>query len=120
MAYVKPLSESPLFEVQLSPPPIGPVVGPSPLNKSGHDAIHAFWSESERRRFESFQASRQPRTHAPGPLTAAEKKWLKKHFRNKYNFLRIYGLTICDDEDRAEGRAILRAMMSSDDEEEMT
>lgn len=108
VAYFKPHEQSPLLEVQLSPPPVGPVVGPSPFSKSGAYMIHARWAESERRRFEAFQASRQRRTPASESLTADEKKWLKKHFGSEYKFLLIYGLSVYDEEDRAEGRAILQ------------
>lgn len=59
VAYFKPRTQSPLLEVQLSPPPIGPVVGPSPLSVSGHYMIHAFWAGSERRRFQAYRVARR-------------------------------------------------------------
>lgn len=80
--------------------------------------LHAFWPESERLRFAELQASRQAQAQAAasgsGPLTQAERAWLKTHYGNEFNFLRDYGLSIFKDEDREEGRAILRAFMSND------
>jgi hypothetical protein len=46
--------------------------------------------------------------------TAIEKQWLKKHYGGEYHFLRAYGLKIFNEEDREEGRALLREFMSED------
>ncbi|KAI4277940.1 MAG: hypothetical protein L6R35_006114, partial [Caloplaca aegaea] len=46
-----------------------------------------------------------------GPLTREEKKWRKDNYRSEFHFLRIHGLSIYKDEDRNEGRHILRAFM---------
>ncbi len=40
------------FVLKLSGPPVGPVVGPSPLDLSVQSFFHAFWPDSERRRCE--------------------------------------------------------------------
>ncbi|KAF5859752.1 hypothetical protein ETB97_002474 [Aspergillus alliaceus] len=96
---------------------VGPKVGPPPFNSSEEYMIHAFWPESERQRFAALQASRQIPATASGPLTSAEKAWLKRHHRTEFNFLRVHGLSIFKDEDREEGRAILRAVMSNDGDE---
>ena len=48
------------------------------------------------------------------PYTQEEKDWLKKHFDGEFRFLRAYGLTIYEEEERAEGRQILRALMEGD------
>lgn len=61
-----------------------------------------------------------PRTPSPGDdvdqdetgLTEVEREWLRKNYGGVFNFLRSYGLSIHEDEDREEGRAILRSMMS--------
>ena len=42
-----------------------------------------------------------------------EKAFIKKHFKSEYNFLLTHGLSIYKDEDREEGRAILRALMQN-------
>ncbi|KAH6687750.1 hypothetical protein F5X68DRAFT_261113 [Plectosphaerella plurivora] len=49
-----------------------------------------------------------------GPLTEAEREWLKKHYGNEFHFLGSYGLSIYKDDDREEGRRILRGLMSVD------
>ena len=51
------------------------------------------------------------------PLTPAEKAWLKANYRNEYHFLLTYGLHIHKDEDRAEGRSILKALVAKDEPE---
>lgn len=118
VAYFKPLNRDTwFFQVRLSGPPVGPKVGPSPFNSSKNYMIHAFWPESERQRFAALQASRQIPATASGPLTSAEKTWLKTHYRTEFNFLRVHGLSIFKDEDREEGRTILRAIMSDDSDE---
>ena len=43
--------------------------------------------------------------------TAEEKAWLKKHFGGEFRFLRQYNLSIYDEEERDEGRGIVRALM---------
>lgn len=48
------------------------------------------------------------------PYTPAEKEWLEKHWGGEYKFLQSYLLSIYKEEDRAEGRAIVRAMMKHD------
>lgn len=59
--------------------------------------------------------SSQTQIHNP-PLTGPEKQWLKAHHKDEYHFLRDYGLSIYKEEDREEGRSIIRALM--DDEED--
>jgi hypothetical protein len=120
VAYFKAMSSASFWEVRLSGPPVGPKVGPSPFSPSGLYVIHAFWPNSERQRFAALQASRQTQATASGPLTPAEKAWVKRHYGNEFKFLRAYGLSIFKDEDREEGRIILRAMMSNDGDEPAT
>jgi len=50
------------------------------------------------------------------PLTKVEKDWLKKHFNGEFHFLLCYELSIYKEEDREEGRQIMRALMQDDDE----
>ncbi|KAG7002436.1 hypothetical protein G7Y79_00027g061280 [Physcia stellaris] len=64
----------------------------------------------------SSTPSSQPQNNNP-PLTAAEKQWLKAHHGDEYHFLREQGLSIYKEEDRAEGRSILRAFMEEDEDE---
>lgn len=47
-------------------------------------------------------------------LTIGEKQFLKLQFGGEFKFLLIYGLSIHSEEDRAEGRLIMRAMMFAD------
>ena len=49
-----------------------------------------------------------------GSYTTAEMAWLKQHFKDDDHFLRQYGLSIHKEEDREEGRAMLRAFMADD------
>lgn len=141
VAYFKPMVEGVrFFEVRLRGPPYGPQVGPSPFDPDKLYMIHARWPDSERQRFSDFVISRQAQTPAceeptlaeraaqafhqtqtptSKPLTPAEKKWLKENFGNEFKFLRLYGLNIFKEEDREEGRAILRGFISDDNYEPM-
>lgn len=90
--------------------------------------IQALWPDSERHRFAALQAShqqdsrqqasRQTQDAAFAPLTWEEKAWMRTHFGSEFKFLLLYGLSIYKEEDRAEGRAILRALMSHDEDDE--
>ena len=115
IAYFKPWGGDVRFlEVQLSGPPVGPKVGPSPFNSSEKYWLRVFWPDSERERVASLVAARPVRGAAAGSLTSAERAWLKKHYGNEFKLLRDYGLSIYKEQDREEGRAIVRAMMSND------
>lgn len=52
------------------------------------------------------------------PLTSDEREWLKKNWGSEFYFLRAYGLSIYKDEDRIEGREILKAFMEDKQEDE--
>ena len=49
------------------------------------------------------------------PITQAEKKWLKNNYKDEFHFLRNHGLSIYKEDDREEGRLIMRAMMEQDE-----
>jgi hypothetical protein len=53
----------------------------------------------------------------PG-YTQEEKEWLRKNYRSEFHFLRDFGLNIYKDEDREEGRMILRSLMQDEGEDE--
>ena len=48
------------------------------------------------------------------PYTTYEKQWLKVHYGNEYRFLKANGLSIFKDEDREEGRAMVRQFMGEE------
>ena len=50
--------------------------------------------------------------------TVEEEAWIKQHYQNEWQFLRKHGLSMHKDEDREEGRAIARALMTSDDDDD--
>ena len=61
----------------------------------------------------SSSASQAPATNPP--ITQAEKKWLKdNNYKDEFHLLREQGLSIYKEEDRAEGRLIMRAIMEQD------
>lgn len=88
--------------------------------------IRATWPEAERRKY----INRRNATATPGSVSAApasvpaytpeEKAWLKHRsgFKTEFHFLRAHGLRIDREEDREEGRLILRALMLHSDEED--
>ena len=87
--------------------------------------IGSHWAEDERERFEAYQSRQERQSSSPETIdtveqataaryTAAEKEWMKQHYGGEFKFLRAYGLKIYDEEDREEGRQILRSMMAGD------
>jgi hypothetical protein len=109
-----------LFAVKLSGPPRGPVVGPSVFSDDCHYVIHALWDKSERERWEKHKADLEKEAEKGAfegtpPYTKAELAWLKREYGNEYKFLLSYGLKIFNDDDREEGRAILRGLMRVDE-----
>ena len=183
-----------LWVLKLSGPPLGPVVGPPVIKPEGNYMIHAFWPESERRRWaehpdnpmdiaERRRWANQPANmlnlaitkqrggsngekgkeraeaapsasstgvdnddHSTSPLNPAltkgaetldpgkgkgktgaapsapytdeEKDWLKRHWGGEFKFLLAHQLSIYKDEDRDEGRRIVRAMMEAEEDDE--
>ena len=96
----------------------------SSLNKDSLYFIRANWPPSERERWEAHkeQLARPcvptlelptSRTSDEG-YTSDEKQWLKKHWGDEFRFLRDYGLSIYDEEQRAEGRQLARQLMQDE------
>lgn len=46
------------------------------------------------------------------PYTIEEQKWLKDQYRGEFHFLQTQGLSIYKENDRDEGRAVVRTTMS--------
>lgn len=122
-----------LYQLRLSGPPIGPVVGSSALKKEGIYMLNMRWPESERARWQAYKQSQVDRPkkitskeHADNdnllhqetnpPYTDYEKQWLKVHYGGEYNFLKNLGLSIFKEEDREEGRDITRELMKQEGE----
>ncbi|KAL9622608.1 MAG: hypothetical protein Q9160_003105 [Pyrenula sp. 1 TL-2023] len=102
----------PLSQIKLSGPPVGPEVGPRALQHDVGYLINVQWSNRERQRWEAYQASV---LSSKAAYTDEERAWLKNHYGGEFHFLLSYGLKMHDDEDREDGRAILRALMQQDD-----
>lgn len=85
---------------------------PSPgyyaLQEGAIYVINARWSDSEREKWHNHLDVLNE------DLSSEEKAWLKRHSGNEYRFLQTYGLSIYKDEDREEGRAILRTLMQAE------
>jgi len=112
VAYFDP--QAVLFEVKLSDPPVGPAVGPSPFVRGAAYYINVRWADSEREKWEASRAANAAESTEVPPLSDEEKQWLKKHWDGEFKFLASHGLSIYKDEDREEGRIILRAIMAHD------
>ncbi|KAJ4157656.1 hypothetical protein NW754_009302 [Fusarium falciforme] len=98
------------YILNLSGPPRGARLGPCPLDEGKGYTIGLYWSESERVRFEVSKAE------AGAFLSDFERAWLKEHWGNEFKFLAAYGLSIYDDEERKEGRDIIRMTMAKEKE----
>ena len=92
--------------------------GSSRLDADTEYMINALWPDTERARWNAHQAGRQSTPVIPSngdaPYSTEEKAWLKKNFGGEYKFLRSFGLSIYDEEDRTDGRSIVRSMMMED------
>ena len=95
------------------------------LDKDGAYMVNANWPESERERWLAFKqqagsSNKLPKLidMTPGidspPYTAEEKRWLKENYKDEFHFLRTQGLSIYNEEDREEGRGIVRAFMEEE------
>lgn len=104
VAYFDP--SRPLMQVKLRDPPPGHYV----LKHGGEYLINAKWSDSERERWHAHQ------TNTGGLLSREEKTWLKKYYGSEFSFLRQYSLNIFEEEDREEGRTLLRSFMQAEKE----
>ena len=71
--------------------------------------VCANWSDEERARW----AQHKQGSDAP-PFTAEERAWVDAKFHTEFNFLQQYNLSIYKDEERAEGRRVVRALMAKE------
>ncbi|KAK2802348.1 hypothetical protein FQN51_004642 [Onygenales sp. PD_10] len=102
-----------LLELKLSGPPVGPRLGPSTLGSGGEPTFFSVsWPSSEMERWYAFRTKGS--NSQADTYTEAEKRWLKSHYDGEFHFLQTQGLNIHKDEDREEGRSIVRAMMEKD------
>lgn len=122
MAYFDP--SRPLFVLKVRDDPKGPKLGPPVLQHGTMYALGCQWSETEVQKWQKFKAENgliTPKLESTSvvnknpPYTEDEKAYLKKHFRSEYYLLTQHGLNINKEEDRTEGRLILRAFKEDDE-----
>jgi hypothetical protein len=93
----------------------------SSLDPNGLYYFHATWPDSEVAKFIDHvaQLRKQPSSAAyqTPPYTQEEHDFLAKHYGGEFKFLMTFGLKIHSEEDRDEGRSILRAMMAQSEDE---
>lgn len=93
------------------------------LDPNGSYCINATWPEGEQLKWQNVQRMQAPdpsivSTSQPSQgdaYTADEKQWLKTHWKNEFLFLRAYGLSIYKEEDREDGRALVRSFMAEEE-----
>ncbi|KAH6644237.1 hypothetical protein C7974DRAFT_325674 [Boeremia exigua] len=108
----------PLYTIKLRTHPDGPKLGSYALRKDTMYVLSCEWDAAQQRRWIEFNNRGAEAAHAAGtepPYTAVEKAFLKAHWRDEYHFLLPHGLHIHKEEDRAEGRAILRSLMEAEE-----
>ncbi len=90
------------------------------LDKNAMYMIRAEMPEKEEIRWQTYkkQLAGKGKPAEDTPYTAEEKRWLKENWTDEFHFLMAYELSIYEEEDRAEGRSIVRAMMKADADEE--
>ncbi|KAM0523024.1 hypothetical protein ACHAPE_001515 [Trichoderma viride] len=118
IAYFAP--DRDLLCLKLSGPPVGPRLGPSKFKSDTAYLLTVTWPDSERARWEARGQQAKTDTKkrqrvGDQSYTSEEKQWLEKHYGGEFKFLMTHGLKIHDEEDRAEGRAIMRALARDDD-----
>jgi hypothetical protein len=114
VAYFHP--RSPLYSIKLRSPLDWSRLGPHALKKDRLYVLGCQWDASEKQKWREFQAANGMSTAKNvAPYTAEESAFLKKNSRSEYHFLLQHGLKIFSEEDREEGRAILRAIMQKSD-----
>ncbi|KAF1836335.1 hypothetical protein BDW02DRAFT_521172 [Decorospora gaudefroyi] len=115
VAYFDP--KRPLFTIKVRCPPNGPTLGPPALKKDGTYMLGCRWDAASESKWKEFKSKNGLSTSGQkaAPYTADENAFLKKNYGSEYRFLMQHGLKIHDEEDREEGRAILRAVMREDE-----
>lgn len=77
------------------------------LDSNGSYAFTVSWSQEERQRWNNY-------IYGISPLTTDEKQWLKQsEHGDEWHFLANHGLKLLKDEQRQEGRALLRQLLSN-------
>ncbi|KAF7547492.1 hypothetical protein G7Z17_g7709 [Cylindrodendrum hubeiense] len=61
----------------------------------------------------SSESKEQQMPSGAAPLNEAEKQYRKENFGDEYHLLRDHGLTIWKEDDRHDGRAVLRTYMAN-------
>ncbi|KXJ93649.1 hypothetical protein Micbo1qcDRAFT_201617 [Microdochium bolleyi] len=99
--------------------------GPSPFDPTGIYVLSVIWPEAERARVTgpaSGTAARSEYKPQGGEaasreewFTPAEKEWLKVNYGGEFRFLRNHGLSIHEEEDRKDGKTVLKALMCRDE-----
>ncbi|KAM7200324.1 hypothetical protein V8F20_005301 [Naviculisporaceae sp. PSN 640] len=108
------LTHARMIELLLSEYPAGPKDNPAPFRSGVAYMLNAIWPPAERQRWERWAASGLPTCSEARGYTPEEKEWLKRNWGSEYKFLKTHGLDIHNEEDREEGRRIVRATMSPD------
>ncbi|KAI1147663.1 hypothetical protein F4825DRAFT_134169 [Nemania diffusa] len=110
-----------------SAPPNAPLPPISGTKLAGHgktrDQAHRRGESTSSERGSERSPPSEPQEQAdaqqPEPkLTSREKLWLHRNYRGEAMFLRAWGLQIASEEDRDEGRGILRELMEGEAQEE--
>lgn len=126
VCFMRKIGSRKLPLVRLSKPPRGPVTAPTRFDgRSVYHCIRFIWPEPERIRFEKRQAAVAAVVQkvepgidpGRGDYTKEEKAWLKKHWGNEHKFLQAYGLSIYKEDEREEGRALVRDLLQPDENE---
>lgn len=119
---------------------VGQPKGQSSLNQNGLFYINALWAPEERARFKAYKEELKGAGDSAGAqaeasqaqkkgeddgveekskkYTKGEKKWIKRHYESEFKFLQQHGLSIYKEEEREEGRRIVRAMRKEVNEAE--
>lgn len=105
--------------VKLSGPPVGPRTGPQRPKTGILYSLSVEWPPEERHKWLPSAMSTTVGKPEGESLTPLERKWLKSGYGGEFHFLNVHGLSIYKDDDREQGRSIMRAMMEADENSDM-
>ncbi|KAI1424715.1 hypothetical protein F5Y12DRAFT_428581 [Xylaria sp. FL1777] len=97
------------------------LAGQGKAREQNHRRGRSNSSDRSHERSPIIEAQEQASAQQPGPehkLTPKERFWLHRHYRGEAMFLKAWGLQITSEEDREEGRGILRELMERETQEE--
>ncbi|KAJ4360797.1 uncharacterized protein N0V89_001364 [Didymosphaeria variabile] len=114
------LAKRPLYVLAIEAPE-GKQLGPPVIVEGKNWMINCRWEDTERKKWEDYRDAQKNEAvdaredGVNSGYTDAEKDFAKQHWGSEYKFLTVHGLSIYKEEDREQGRIILRTLISNEE-----